>query len=497
MNTPTTLASVDLGSNSFRLQICQNHQGQLQVIENIKKMVRLAGGLDEEKYLDKESQQRALDCLAQFGERLRSFSPEQVRAVATNTFRVAKNIKEFHIQAEQALGFPIEIIAGREEARLIYTGVVHTFNSHGQKMLVVDIGGGSTEFILGHSLQPTHTESLALGCVTYSKRFFNGKIQDKHFQAAITAARSEIQRISKTYKKQGWDIALGTSGTAKSIASIIEAENLGNSITLAAMHALANKIIQAGSVKKAKLESLKPERIEVFAGGLAVLIAVFEELNINHMLFNEAALRDGVFYDLIERDYKDDMREQTAQQFQERYHISKNQAQRVEHIALKFFHGLAQNAKVQELDYWNHYLHWAAMLHEIGLDIAHTAYHKHSAYILAQADMPGFSRQEQGLLSNLVFGQRGDLRKMLDTTPNDTMYWHSILALRLAVLFCRARVLPTLPQTLHLKQEENHTILQIPQSWLDDNPLTAATLQNETEEWAKVGRPFKLSILPS
>ncbi|MDK4565299.1 Ppx/GppA family phosphatase, partial [Kingella kingae] len=288
MNALPMLASVDLGSNSFRLQICQNNQGQPQVIENIKHMVRLAGGLDNNKMLDDASQQRALECLAQFGERLRGFSPENVRVVATNTFRVAKNIHTFLPQAEQALGFPIEVIAGREEARLIYTGVIHTYPSNGQKLLVIDIGGGSTEFILGSSLQPTHTESLPLGCVTYSKRFFDNKITQKDMQAAINAARGEIQRISKIYKRQGWDVALGTSGSAKSIANVIIAQGLGQSITLDAMHQLANRIIEAGSVKKAKLDGLKPERVEVFAGGLAVLQAAFEELDIAEMQFTEA-----------------------------------------------------------------------------------------------------------------------------------------------------------------------------------------------------------------
>lgn len=495
MTTRPMLASVDLGSNSFRLQICVHQDGQLQVIENIKQMVRLAGGLDANKNLDEPSQQRALECLAQFGERLRGFAPENVRAVATNTFRVAKNIKPFHEKAEAALGFPIEIIAGREEARLIYTGVVHTFNANGQKMLVVDIGGGSTEFILGHALQPTHTESLPLGCVTYSKRFFAGKIAKKDFQAAIHAARGEIQRISKIYKRQGWDIALGTSGTAKAIAGVIHAENLGNSITLTAMQQLADKIADAGSVKKAKLNNIKSERVEVFAGGLAVLMAAFEELNIQEMMFNEAALRDGVFYDLIGRDYADDLREQTAQQFQARYHVSLNQANRVTETASQFLRSLAQQATVQELDYWHDYLRWSAMLHEIGLDIAHTGYHKHTAYILAQADMPGFSRDEQQLLSQITLGQRGDLKKMTELSDVSQMQWNAILALRLAVLFCRARLPLTLPENWQLRLQGDQVSLHIAQDWLDSNPLTASALQSEAEAWSKIGRTLKLNPL--
>lgn len=489
------LASVDLGSNSFRLQICQNHNGQLQVIENIKHMVRLAGGLDDNKNLDQASQERALECLAQFGERLRGFSSENVRAVATNTFRVAKNIAEFHPKAEAALGFPIEIIAGREEARLIYKGVIHTYASNGRKLLIIDIGGGSTEFILGCSENPTHTESLPLGCVTYSKRFFGGKITAKDFQAAVNAARSEIQRISKIYKRQGWDTALGTSGSAKSIAAVIEANQLGNSITLAAMQKLTAKIIEHGSVKKAQFEGLKSERVEVFAGGLAVMTAAFEELGIDEMAFNEAALRDGLFYDLIGRDFENDMREQTAAEFQERYHVSKNQAVRVWNVAKRFFNGMMQHATLAEAEYWSDYLRWAVMLHEIGISIAHSAYHKHGAYILAQADMPGFSRHEQRILSAFVLGQRGDLKKMDELSNLSDTEWNAIMALRLAVLFCRARLPVELPEHTALSNRGGRSFaLRISGQWLDNNPMTSAALQQEAAQWQHLGRKFELEL---
>ena len=383
-------AAVDLGSNSFRLQICQNNNGQLQVVDSIKEMVRLAAGLDDKKYLDEASRRRALSCLSKFGERLRGFSAEQVRAVATNTFRVAKHIAEFIPQAEAALGFPIEIIAGREEARLIYTGVVHTLPPNGDKMLVVDIGGGSTEFVIGSDIQPMRAESLPLGCVTYSMRFFQNKIDEKVFQTAITAARTEIQRIAKAYKDTGWDFAVGTSGSAKSIRDVLAAEtgNTEETISYPGMKKLMQRICEAGSVKKAKFAGLKADRLEVFAGGLAVMLAVFEELGVQTMTVTDAALRDGVFYDFIGRSLNEDMREQTVTQFQQRYHVSLSQADRVAHTASILLESLAQNASVQELNHWRQYLRWAAKLHEIGIDIAYTAYHKHTAYILDQADMP-------------------------------------------------------------------------------------------------------------
>ena len=419
MTAHDMLASVDLGSNSFRLQICHVQNGSLQVVDSIKDMVRLAAGLDEHKILDVASQQRALNCLARFGERLRGFAPDQVRAVATNTFRVARNIDQFLPQAEEKLGFPIDIIAGREEARLIYTGVVHTLPPRTENMLVIDIGGGSTEFVVGHDLQPEITESLNLGCVSYSMRFFpRGKISHKNFQAAVNAARAEIQRISQELKKIGWKSAIGTSGSARSIRDVISADNSAtDAITLGQM---------------------QNDRMEVFTGGLAVMIAAFTELDISEMTVTDAALRDGVFYDMIGRQLGDDMRNQTIVDFQYRYHVDKKQAQRVKILADNIFSRLIANLPLNHKEYWHQLICWAAQLHEIGLDISHTGYHKHAAYILEQADMPGFSRKEQHILATLVLGQRGDLRKIAEYT-NQEILWLAILALRLATLFCRAR----------------------------------------------------------
>ena len=275
---------------------------------------------------------------------------------------------------------------------------------------------------------------------------------------------------------------------------MIAAQGLGNKITLPAIVRIFEQIVDAGSVKKAKLEGLKPERIEVFAGGLAVMQAAFEELDIEEMAFNEAALRDGVFYDMIGRNLDEDLRDQTTAQFQQRYHVSRNQAERVAKLAGYFLYSLAQNATVQELEYWSHYVRWAALLHEVGIDIAHTAYHKHTAYILAQADMPGFSRQEQELLAQITLGQRGDLKKMAETLGNEPMRWHAVMALRLAVLFCRARLPIELPPHTQLKEKSGAYALTIAQSWLERNPLTAAALQAESEQWSKVGRSFSVQM---
>ncbi|STZ75984.1 exopolyphosphatase [Bergeriella denitrificans] len=494
------LASVDLGSNSFRLQICANNNGQLKVIDSFKQMVRFAAGLDENKILSEESQARALDCLAKFGERLSGFSPEQVRVVATNTFRVAKNINQFIPKAEAALGFPIEVIAGREEARLIYTGVVHTLPPNGDKMLVIDIGGGSTEFVIGSDLKPIHTESLPLGCVTYSLRFFRDKISAKDFQAAISAARNEIQRISKMMRKTSWDFAIGTSGSAKSIRDVLAAEYPQPAdITYEGMKKLAERIVAGGSVKKAKFENLKAERVEVFAGGLAVMMAAFEELGIQKMTVTEAALRDGVFYDLIGRQLNEDMREQTTAEFQKRYHVSLNQADRVAETAQKFMESLclARNVPVQDLATWQQFLSWAGRLHEIGTDIAHTGYHKHSAYILENADMPGFSRKEQSMVSQLVLGHRGDVKKMTDIVGRNEMQWYAILSLRLAALFCRARTRLALPALMQLRSDSAGAgfVLRIDGAWLEAHPLIADALAYESAQWQKTDIPFTVQAV--
>ena len=273
-----------------------------------------------------------------------------------------------------------------------------------------------------------------------------------------------------------------------------EAGNDEETITYAGMKKLMQRICEAGNTRKAKFDGLKPERIDVFAGGLAVMMAAFEELEIKSMIVTDAALRDGVFYDLIGRQLHEDLREQTVSQFQKRYHVAINQANRVAATANVFMESLAQHASVQELKYWQQYLDWAARLHEIGTDIAYTAYHKHTAYILDQADMPGFSRKEQQLLSLLTLGQRGDVRKIEAQVGDNQMMWAAIFALRLAVLFCRARLPLELPARTQLRFDthKHSFILRISQQWLEDNPLTAGALDNEVEQWAKTNTHFEV-----
>ncbi|MDN0073849.1 exopolyphosphatase [Crenobacter sp. SG2303] len=492
-NTPQydVLATVDLGSNSFRLQVSRVLDDQLYTLDTLKETVRLGAGLTEDKFLDDDTQERALACLARFGERLRGLERGQVRVVGTNTLRVAKNAPAFIAQAEALLGFPIEIIAGREEARLIYLGAAHSLPATREKRLVVDIGGGSTEFIIGTLYKSQVTESLPLGCVTYSLRYFrDGKLTQSAFQDAVLAARSEVQRIAADYRREGWQLAVGTSGTARSLRDVLEINDYSSTdITLAGMERLRDELIKLGSIKKStSLNGLKSDRAPVLPGGLAVMIALFEELGIERMTVADGALRDGVLYDLMGRQRERDMRDTTVTQFKRRYHVDLEQANRVQTLAERFYLMVAG----EDVDQ-NHLKRvlWAARLHEIGLTIAHTAYHKHSAYILQNADMPGFSKHEQTVLSTIVVGHRGDMGKMLDLVT-DPALWQAVVSLRLAALFYRRRQDIELPGSLGLKANSHGFTLCLDTDWLSTNPLTASAFKLEVSQWRKIG--FALEI---
>lgn len=479
-----TLATVDLGSNSFRLQISRLDDEQFYPLDTLKETVRLGAGLNAQKHLSEEAQQRAFDCLARFGERLRGFLPAQVRAVGTNTFRVARDAEAFIAHCESLLGFPIEVIAGREEARLIFLGAALTLPPSLDQRLVVDIGGGSTEFIIGQKFEPHLTESLPLGCVTFSGRYFeNGKLTNSSFDAATLAARSEIQRISQFFRHVGWDVAVGTSGTARSINEILRVNCNGDGITSEGLQWVKTIMLDAGQIKRLNLPGLKTDRIPVIAGGLAVLIAVFEELGLERMIVTNGALRDGVLYDMLGRQREHDMRDVTVRRYERRYQVDTAQASRVSKLAERLYRLVAGEDVKPELVKC---VLWAARLHEIGIRISHTAYHKHSAYILQNADMPGFSRREQVILATLVMGHRGDLGKMVALVVDPTL-WPAVVALRLAVLFCRCRTSGSQPARFDLQARARGFVLSLEPGWLEKNPLSASALQQDIAQWRKTG----------
>ncbi|MDR2111782.1 MAG: exopolyphosphatase [Candidatus Accumulibacter sp.] len=483
------IAAVDLGSNSFRLEVGRVVDDQVYSLDSLKETVRLASGLTRQKLLCEEARQRGLDTLGRFAERLRGFTPETVRAVATNTLRVAKNADQFIRQAEAVLGFPIEVIGGREEARLIYIGVAHAISPGRGKRLVVDIGGGSSEFVIGKKTDPLLMESLFMGCVSHTLRFFpDGKVDKKRFAEAEIAAAREIETIARDYRAFGWSEAVASSGTAKAVADILEVNELNPDgapgIFREGLDKLKARMIRAGSAGAMKLEGLRPDREPVFAGGVAILSAVFSVLDLPRMSYADGALRLGVLYDLLGRFHQLDMRDVTVKQFMRRYQVDAKQAARVERTALQL---LGQLVALDQPPYENERrtLRWAVALHEIGISIAHTSFHKHGAYIIGRADMPGFSKKDQERLSLLVLGQRGKLEK-LPLIPSADPLWRQIFCLRLAVLLHRSRDDQPLPP-LQVKQSSSGFQIELPAQWLQKNPLTGGALTDESSAWQRVG----------
>jgi exopolyphosphatase/guanosine-5'-triphosphate,3'-diphosphate pyrophosphatase len=414
-----------------------------------------------------------------------------VRAVATNTLRVAKNAEQFLEKAEAALGFPIEVIAGREEARLIYLGVAHTLANPQTRQLVVDIGGGSTEFIIGQNIDPIRLESLYMGCVSFSLRFFpEGRVDKRSFKEAELAARRELQAIVHAYRETGWDEAIGSSGSAKAIVDLLELNGLSDhGITRDGLEKLRNELLHAGDASRMRLQGLRADRIPVLPGGLAIMSAVFKEFGLERMAFSEGALRLGVLYDQLGRYHHEDLREATVTLFMKRYEVDRRQASRVAHTALGLLNQMLP-ASQEEGHPGAQFLVWAARLHEVGISVAHSSYHKHSAYILGNADMPGFSRRDQARLSRLVLAHRGKLERA-QSLRGEAPEWMLIFCLRAAVLLHRSRDDQPLPP-LSAAVTRNGFQLQLGTFGLEALPLTTATLEDEAQQWAGIGSELQI-----
>jgi exopolyphosphatase / guanosine-5'-triphosphate,3'-diphosphate pyrophosphatase len=494
---PETLAAIDLGSNSFHMIIARVvREGQLQVLDRLREMVQLASGLDEAGNLSEAAQARALDCLARFGQRLRYLPPWAIRAVGTDTLRRAKNAEVFLKRAYQALGHPIEIVAGDEEARLIYLGVSHALDFDEARRLVVDIGGSSTEFIIGEGAEGKYRESVEMGCVRYSRRFFpEGALSKANMQRAEIAARAQLQAIEHLFRSLGWKEAVGASGTIRAVARVVAAQGWcsSGSITAEALQTLAEVLAAAGQVKKLKLEGLSAERGPVFPGGVAVLKGAFESLGIARMTISEGALREGLLYDLIGRIRHEDVRDRTVADLAQRYHTDQAHAERVKETALQL---LEAAAPAWELEEEEHFLRlgWAATLHEVGLALSHSQYHKHGAYLLAHSDMPGFSCQEQQALAFLVRGHRRKFPlALLNILPEELRFSTArlCLLLRLAVLLNRNRSPQPLPP-LVLKAEKETLKVKFPENWLAEHPLAAADLSQEVAYLKAAGYRLKV-----
>jgi exopolyphosphatase/guanosine-5'-triphosphate,3'-diphosphate pyrophosphatase len=486
--SPGTLAVVDMGSNSFRLEVGRVEGDQIFRLDTWRETLRIGAGLDERGRLTRDAQRAALACLARFAERLRGLHPSAVRAVATNTFRVATNAAAFMPQAERALGFPIDIITGHEEARLIWNGVAHVLPPSPDPRLVIDIGGGSTEFIVGRGLEPERLESLKVGCVGMTRRFFpEGRITATAFADAETTARAEIETIADAFRRVRWKAAFASSGTALALAEILEQNGLSPAgITPDGLARLRKRMIGSGHVERLRLAALKPERAPVLAGGLAIMTAAMAELGVRRINPVGGAVRLGVLYDLLGRQVRRDIRVATVDQFATRYRIDREHATRVAAMAT-VLHAraapAANPAAAQRLE-------WAALLHEIGFSVSHIGFHKHGAYILGNADMPGFSAGEQQDLAWLVLGCRGGLAKMAGAL-DDPRFRARLVALRLAVIFHHARRPIDAPK-VGLKVGARIRIT-VPARWLKAHPLTAYLLVKECAEWTALGYPFAVA----
>lgn len=485
------LAAVDLGSNSFRLEVGRVNGVHIERHGYWKETVRLAAGLDGRNRLTPKAISSACETLARMNERLRGMSTTQVRAVGTQTLRSADNVDEFLMEAQHALGFPIEVIAGREEARLVFEGCMHTLPPSNQRRLVVDIGGASTELIVGRGFDAEQAESFKVGCVNTTLRFFkDGLIDRSSFKRAQVAAGALFEEAIEQFSRSQWDEAFGSSGTAGAVSDILRAEGWSDgTITSEGLLKLRQAIIAAGEVRRIRFAALKPERQEVIAGGAAVLSAVFEVLGLTEMHTARGALRVGVLYDLLGRRESRDLRDATVERLQNRFDVDRTQAKRVAKFALDTFALLAPGADEEHVKR----LGWAAALHEVGFAISHADYHKHGAYLVAHGDLAGFSTSDQERIAQLIVAQRGNLKKV-SAALADPARAAKILSLRLAILLCHARRDVNLPRW-SLRAERDTIDMAVDGAWLAHHPLTEYLLQEEAAQWDKVGVRFALRTL--
>jgi exopolyphosphatase/guanosine-5'-triphosphate,3'-diphosphate pyrophosphatase len=489
------LAAVDLGSNSFHMVVARESSGQLIIIDRIREMVRLGEGLDPDGALDPKVSARALACLERFGHRLLHMRANCVRVVGTSALRRARRKDAFLDKARKAIGYPIEVISGLEEARLIYSGVTRTLPRSPGSRLVVDIGGGSTELIIGRGHRPVELESLKLGCVTMSTdHFADGKLTFGRFERARLAARQEIEPVRRAFLRRGWDSVAGSSGTVRALFEALrELDPHRPGITREGLDELIEDFVAAGHISRLPFASIGPDRRPVIAGGLAILAELMSGLRIRRLHVADGAMREGVLYDLVGRLTSEDSREQAVRSMQARYHVDRAQAARVEKTALSLLRRTKDQWQLTD-PLAERVLRWAARLHEIGLDLAHSGYHRHGAYLLENADMPGFPREEQRLLARLVrwHRRRLDFEDLADLGPE----WRRIaerliVLLRLAVLLHRNRSNDR-PPPFTLVPGRHALTLRFRLRSLRRYPLTHADLLQEQQHLEEQGVKLRI-----
>ena len=479
------VAALDIGSNSFHLVVARIVAGSVQILHKVKQKVRLADGLSADGELSVEAQQRGLDTLAIIAESLQDFAPESVRVVATHTLRKASNAKAFLQEAKKVFPFPIEIISGAEEARLIYQGVAHTNHQLGQR-LVIDIGGGSTEFIIGEGFETKILRSLQMGCVSYTNKYFkHGELKSKAFAKAITAAQQELEMIDKKFNQIGWQFCIGTSGTIKSIielASQLDSTNRENSVSLSDLTTLMNLCCAAGNSKDLKLQDLSDDRRPVFAAGLSILIAIFKSLGISEMTYSPAALREGVLYEMGDQLAQTDIRQRSADSLATRYDVDIEQAKRVLNTTMHLYQQIRKSWDINHPELKS-LLGWSALLHEVGIQINTRGVQRHSGYILQNIDLPGFGQEQQNLLATLVRFHRkkirtGDIPEF--TLLQQQQVYKLLVLLRLGILLNIKRQDDILPE-IEISVDNKTINLGFPPDWLAQKPVFSADLDREVE----------------
>ncbi|WP_462380701.1 exopolyphosphatase [Pseudomonas sp. Marseille-QA0892] len=484
------IAAIDLGSNSFHMVIAKADHGEIRILERLGEKVQLAAGLDEHRQLSEEAMQRGLDCLRRFAPLVAGLPQGAVRIVGTNALREARNRAVFLRRAEALLGHPVDVISGREEARLIYLGVSHTLPATSGRRLVADIGGGSTEFIVGQMFEPLLRESLQMGCVSYTQRYFrDGKITQTRYAQAYTAARLELMGIETAICRLGWDEAIGSSGTIRAVGLALKGARRSNGeVNHEGLVWLKRKLFKLGDITRIDFEGIKPDRRSIFPAGVAILEAIFDAFDVKEMTHCDGALREGVLYDLLGRHQHEDVRERTLSALMERYHVDTEQAARVERKALSALSQVAREWQLEE-EWQRDLLTWGARVHEIGLDIAHYHYHKHGAYLIEHSDLSGFSRQDQQMLALLVRGHRRNipLDKFTEFSEEESERLVRLcILLRFAILFHHIRGAQDMPR-VQLKAGPRSLELVFPDGWLAANPLTQADFEQEAQWLERVG----------
>lgn len=484
------IAAIDMGSNSFHMVVAQIIHNEIRPLEKLGEKVQLGAGLDDNNRLDEASQLRAIACLERFQQRLAGMPPHCVQIVGTNALREARNADQFLLRAEQTIGYPVSVISGHEEARLIYLGVAHSLADDTGNRLVIDIGGGSTEFIIGERFEAKILDSLHMGCVSFRERFFSdGRITQQNFAKAVLEASREVLGIRNLFKRLGWQHAVGSSGSVKAVEqALITCKLSTRGISADNLRKLKELVIDAGKVSALSKFGIRKDRVSIFPAGLAILTAAFEVLGIEQMDFCDGALREGLLYDMVGRNQHEDVRERTINSMQERYRVDRDQATNVEKTAITLWKQVAFEWGLNAEEFED-LLRWSAQLHELGLSIAHNQYHKHGAYLLQFSEMPGFSRQTQLEMATIVRCHRRKITEDLfnDLPPDKKTPVKRLSALlRLAIALHHARNV-TLPETLQISVQSDTLRLRFGEQWLSSHPLSVADLEAEKGFLSKIG----------